>query len=147
MRCEPASWIGGLQAEASAETAAFTNRSSAWKTANYFCVGTNPGTSEGRRPSPAIRRASFQSTSLTSKRMDRSRLLHSPIAVATVGDADAHAVAAAAGELHGFERTSIGSRSQRRASSPAYRMMDRVVVADRRVDSLVESQLSAISSW
>jgi hypothetical protein len=68
----------------------------------------------------------------------RSRLLYSPIAVAT----DAHAVAAAAGELHGPGRTSIGARPERRASSPAYRMMDRVVVADRGVDSPLESQVT-----
>jgi hypothetical protein len=41
--------------------------------------------------------------------MDRSRLLCSPIAVATVVDADVRAVAAA-GELHGPERTAIGAR-------------------------------------
>jgi hypothetical protein len=77
--------------------------------------------------------------------MDRSRLLCSPIAVATVVDADAHAVAAAAGELHGPERTAIGARPQRRASSPACRMMDRVVViAYRGWLSAVESQLCAI---
>jgi hypothetical protein len=58
------------------------------------------------------------------------------------------AVAAAAGELHGPECTSIGARPQRRASGPACRMMDRgVVVAGRGVDSPVESQLRAILSW
>ena len=81
------------------------------------------------------------------QRMDPSRLLYSPNGVAAVGDADAHAVAAAAGELHGPEGASISARRQRRASSPAYRMVDWVVVADRGVDSLVESQLSAVLSW
>jgi hypothetical protein len=91
-----------------------------------------------RASRPSQRPSADESTAVVPKhepekqRMDRSRLLCSPIAVATVVDADAHAVAAAAGELHGPERSAIGARPQRRTSSPACRMMDRVVVVAYR---------------
>jgi hypothetical protein len=78
--------------------------------------------------------------------MDRSGLLRSLIAVAAVGNAGAQP-SCVPPERHRREWSSIGPRAQRRASSLAYRIMERVVVADRSAHAPLESQVTASSSW